>query len=400
MEIQKLLQIREQKGYEIANKIKIVEQNGIWLVPSQSRNKLHKVILRLDRSTCTCEDFTERRLRCKHIFAVEISISKKITRRNGSTIITKELKYNWANYTKAQTEEGRLFKELLKDLVANVPEPIKEGAGRPRTPFKVGLFCAIDKVYSMQSSRRAYSRYKDAENNAQISKAPNYNVINILLNNKDLTPILKKLLEITSVPLKQIETKFAVDSTGFRTTRFNEYCVEKHNTKREHSWIKCHAICGITTNIITSVEITDEFASDSPLLIPLVESTVKTGFKIDEVSADKGYSSANNLERLGEIGILGFIPFKKNTRIPEGGNMWSRMYGLFLYHQDKFLQHYHLRSNIETTFFAVKTKFGDILKNKNFVSQTNELLCKLIAYNITVLISAMYELEIEPYLIS
>ena len=45
---------------------------------------------------------------------------------------------------------------------------------------------------------------------------------------------------------------------------------------------------------------------------------------------------------------------------------------------------------------AIKTKLGDGLKNKNFVSQTNELLCKLIAYNITVLISAMFELKIEP----
>ena len=136
MDIQKLIQIRKQKGYGIANKIKIVEQNGIWFVPSQSRNKLHKVILGLNRSTCTCEDFTERRLRCKHIFAVEISISKKLNKRNSSTIITKELNYDWANYTKAQTEEGRIFKELLKDLVANVSEPIKEGAGRPRVPLK------------------------------------------------------------------------------------------------------------------------------------------------------------------------------------------------------------------------------------------------------------------------
>ena len=46
----------------------------------------------------------------------------------------------------------------------------------------------------------------------------------------------------------------------------------------------------------------------------------------------------------------------------------------------------------------IKSKFGDCLKNKNFVSQSNELLCKLIAYNITVLINAMYELKIEPNL--
>ena len=47
----------------------------------------------------------------------------------------------------------------------------------------------------------------------------------------------------------------------------------------------------------------------------------------------------------------------------------------------------------------IKSKFGDMLKNKNLVSQTNELLCKLIAYNITVLIGAMYELKIEPNLL-
>jgi hypothetical protein len=34
------------------------------------------------------------------------------------------------------------------------------------------------------------------------------------------------------------------------------------------------------------------------------------------------------------------------------------------------------------------------------ISQTNELLCKLIAYNITVLINAMHELKVKSSLIS
>jgi hypothetical protein len=63
------------------------------------------------------------------------------------------------------------------------------------------------------------------------------------------------------------------------------------------------------------------------------------------------------------------------------------------------MQHYHNRSNVETTFFAIKAKLGDCLKSKNYVAQANETLCKLIAYNITVLINAMYELKIEPNLI-
>ena len=44
----------------------------------------------------------------------------------------------------------------------------------------------------------------------------------------------------------------------------------------------------------------------------------------------------------------------------------------------------------------VKAKFGDKLKSKNFIAQQNELLCKLIAHNIVVLIHEIYELGIEP----
>ena len=58
------------------------------------------------------------------------------------------------------------------------------------------------------------------------------------------------------------------------------------------------------------------------------------------------------------------------------------------------------RSNVESTFMAVKSKMGDCLKSKTFTAQVNEVYCKLIAYNITVLISAMYELKIEPRLLA
>jgi len=49
---------------------------------------------------------------------------------------------------------------------------------------------------------------------------------------------------------------------------------------------------------------------------------------------------------------------------------------------------------VETTFGAIKQKFGESLKSKKRVSQVNQLLCKAIAYNITVLIHEMFESEI------
>lgn len=58
------------------------------------------------------------------------------------------------------------------------------------------------------------------------------------------------------------------------------------------------------------------------------------------------------------------------------------MFHYFAYNKDEFLEHYYKRSNVKTTFSAVKKKLGENLKSKNYTPQVNELLCKFIAYNI------------------
>ena len=72
------------------------------------------------------------------------------------------------------------------------------------------------------------------------------------------------------------------------------------------------------------------------------------------------------------------------------------MYHYFMMNREDFMEHYHKRSNVETTFMMVKTKFGDKLKSKKWTAQKNELLCKLIAHNIVVVIHEMHELGIKP----
>lgn len=405
MRIQNQMQIRRQKGQAIAKAHKVAMKDGIWIVPSQSNPmKSYRVELRLDGSRCTCQDFASRGIKCKHIFAVEITVEKQ-TNLDGSTTITqtKKITYpqNWSAYTKAQNEEVKLFDELLKDLVQNVEEPVQV-IGRPRVPLREGLFCAIQKVYSQLSSRRAYSLYRNAESREQISKAPNYNVINVLLNSVEITPVLKELLEITSLPLKSVETQFAIDSTGFRTSKFSEYCHIKYGTNQRHSWLKAHLCVGTKTNVITAVEITDENGADNPKFIPLMQTTSQNGFDMQEVSADKAYSGRDNFVCAEQIGAVPYIPFKSNAvGNPRGkSRLWRNMFHYFQFRQEEFMEHYHKRSNVETTNMAIKTKLGDGLKNKNFVSQSNERLCKLIAYNITVLINSMYELGIKPEFIA
>ncbi len=146
----------------------------------------------------------------------------------------------------------------------------------------------------MQPSRRARSRCVEAQSIGNITKAPSYNVINIALNDIEITPILHRLLNITALPLKSIKTKFSPDSTGFRTSRFSDYCEKKHNIKKEHKWIKCHAITGNKTNVVVSAIITDENGADSLQFIPLANEAASLGFSMEEVSAYKAYNPIDN----------------------------------------------------------------------------------------------------------
>jgi hypothetical protein len=72
------------------------------------------------------------------------------------------------------------------------------------------------------------------------------------------------------------------------------------------------------------------------------------------------------------------------------------MFHYFMFRGDEFLQHYHKRSNVESTFSMMKRKFGDSLRSKTDVAMVNETLCKILCHNLVVLIHEMYELGIAP----
>ncbi len=208
-----------------------------------------------------------------------------------------------------------------------------------------------------------------------------------------------KGLEIakTALPLSTIETDFAIDSSGFRTTCFNAYCKDTHNTKQSHEWVKAHVCIGTKTNVITNVVIGDEHSANSPQFIPIVKDTHDKGFAMREVSADKAYISRDNLDAVADLGGMAYVPFKVNaSQHGYGGRVWNKMYYYFKLCNGEFIERYHKRSNVEKTFSAIKKKLGETLKSKNRTAQINELLCKIIAYNLTILIQEIHELDSNP----
>jgi hypothetical protein len=97
------------------------------------------------------------------------------------------------------------------------------------------------------------------------------------------------------MPLKSVEIDFAVDSSGFGTSRFDRWFSFKYGKKIDsHIWIKAHLINGVKTHIITGIKITKKSDGDCPQFERLVKETAKT-FEINEVMADKAYLSKYNL---------------------------------------------------------------------------------------------------------
>lgn len=76
--------------------------------------------------------------------------------------------------------------------------------------------------------------------------------------------------------------------------------------------------------------------------------------------------------------------------------MWKRRYHFYAYNTDRFMQSYHERSNVETTFHMIKSKFGDAVISKTRTAQINEVLCKVLCHNICCLIQSMHELNLKP----
>jgi transposase len=409
------MSIREAKGREIADRARIVKSGDLYLVPSQSGGKRYKV----DpvAQSCSCPDFEFTQATCKHMFAVAFTVERERktvteTQADGATKTTvtetvkvtrKTYPQQWPAYNMAQTKEKSIFLYLLHQLAQGIGSPAQYGRGQRRLPLEDMIFAMAFKVYSTVSGRRFMTDLRDAKAKGYVENLPCYNSVFNYFESEVCTPYLQMLIDESALPLAAIEEDFAVDSSGLSTgartkwfdTKWGKLGAQFGDMRRD--WVKLHICCGVKTNVVTAVEITDSNTADSPVFPKLVDSTSQN-FAMRQVSADKAYSSNNNLKAALEAQAMPYIAFradaKGNSRF--SSDLWKRMYHFYAYNSEQFMQSYHKRSNVETTFHMIKSKFGDSLRSKTRTAQINEALCKVLCHNICCLIQSMFELNLKP----
>jgi hypothetical protein len=75
---------------------------------------------------------------------------------------------------------------------------------------------------------------------------------------------------------------------------------------------------------------------------------------------------------------------------------FEKAFHYFQFNQEEYMDCYHKRSNAESTFSAIKRKFGDSVNSKKEVAMVNEVLCKILCHNLTCLIQEQVTLGITP----
>jgi transposase len=302
---------------------------------------------------------------------------------------------NWRPYNQSQKSEKEMFLALLFELCEGVFEP-PQSRGRRRASLRDVIFCITLKSYTTRSGRRNHGEVDDAFTKGYVEKPLAYNTLFKYMQDEEVSFLLKKMITASSLALREVETDFAIDSTGFGTPTYKRWFDMKYgNTEDWHDWYKLHACVGIKTGIITSFEISERHDHDSTFFKPLFDRTLESGFVIKRVFADKAYPTRANLKLVVGNNATPYIPFKSNAKFSETDTVWNRLLNYYSVFREDFYKHYHLRSNVESVFSAQKRKFGSRLKSRTKTAQVNEIMAKVLAYNICVVAQSIHELDIE-----
>lgn len=398
----KTMDAREERGRQLARVAQIKRIGRRWAVPSQT-SASERYLVDVEGAACTCPDYEERRSTCKHMHAVlfwiawgrDVGADGCVT----ETVTIRRKTYPqpcWAAYNASQIHEREYVERLLTALCAGIPQPArKPGPGRKPLRLADLVFAVILKVFLAMSNRRAQSDLRESAARGNLGTVGHFNAISKFLADPASTAILTSLIEESAAPLCAIENgQYAIDSSGFSTVSYDRWFDQKHGKLHaQHPWVKLHVMCGTVTHAITSARVTSE--ADCPQLPALLANTMKH-HDVHEVSADKAYSSVENHNVLEAFGVEAFIPFKVNAVVNAKAPVWSRHLVEFTLNQERFLPHYHRRSNVETVFAMIKARFGAAVASRLPTAQVNEVLAMCVAHNLCCLVKAIFTAGIAP----
>lgn len=182
-----------------------------------------------------------------------------------------------------------------------------------------------------------------------------------------------------------------VDASGFKVFGEGEWKVRQHGYSKRRTWRKLHLGVNESDGEIAAAVVSTNDFRDDELLGDLLDQ-VPEEVKLSQVSGDGIYDSRECYRLLQKRDAVASFPPRQGARWNKSPELWQRnanlqrIADLSRNRQDgrkKWKQEigYHRRSLVETSFFRLKTIFGNQLSARSFDAQAVELLLRCSILN-------------------
>ena len=199
--------------------------------------------------------------------------------------------------------------------------------------------------------------------------------------------------------IKAISSEMAaIDGTGFSLNHRSRYFCTIAGERKE--FLQFNACAELKNKLITAVKIRRKRRHENADVNCLMRKSAKQ-LKINYFLADKAYDSEKNHELAEKYGARLIVPLRKNGEIP--------VRKTFGFHRKQLRRGfpkeiYKNRVIIEGVFSALKRRYGELVYAKKFISEKNELLCRVLAYDLGIIVNLpkieIYFLQASGFLVS
>jgi len=297
----------------------------------------------------------------------------------------KKAKIDFKVYTEAQIAEIEnvlvLIREIINEAACYVPYDARPGK-QPKD-FGAKAKAILLQQYFQCSNRVAAGLVRLFRKNLGIYEELSYKDIERAYGNTEVQLILGKAFEICNRPLRDKEKDFSVDGTGLTTSIKENYARDKDDKKAKKTWEKAIVMIGNVYKLFSSARLVGGKSNECPHLVPLLDETMRIYEELGVVAGDAAYLSKDNCNAIVSYGGTPRIYPKSNTVINRrGSKAWKDMLLAFVADPQKWLEEYHIRSNVEGGNSVLKRLFARPLLKKLDTRKKFEGFARLCIYNV------------------